>query len=447
MKNIFLLINCAMACTSYSQLQLSSGISWKSSSLTYVVLDNLGLKHDATSVPLDNIFKFTGSSDVAISGNSSPSFTTIQLAKTNNSKLILQHNISAGLILFQSGLIDLNNNNIDLGTTGQLNGETEATHIIGPNGGYVQIVNTLTAPNNANAGNLGALISSSQNLGTVTIRRGHTSQINGRGAGSSILRYFDIIPANNTALNATLRFVYLDAELNGLDKTSLVLWKSDNLTSWSNQGNTSKDNQFNYVEKTGINNFSRWTLSTPTNPLPVLWNSFNTQCLNNQVVISWKTLSEHNTKSFIIQKSFDCTNWNDLTIITALGNSNAALNYSYSDGQVSGTAFYRVEQLDVDGHKLFSPVLRNSCGSNDVFMVYPNPTSSHTWISLQWQSVKNIHIMIYDAKGAFLTGQHETLQAGTNTFRIDLSKYASGNYTIVIANENGKMKMAKVEKK
>jgi hypothetical protein len=447
MKNIFLLISCAMSYTSYSQLQLSSGLSWKSSPSTYIVLDNLGLKHDATSSSLDNVFKFTGGADVAISGTTLPSFSTIQLAKTGSSKLILQRSISANLISFQSGLIDLNGNNIDLGTTGQLSNETEASHIIGPNGGYVQIVNTLNAPNSSNAGNLGAIISSSQNLGSTTIRRGHLSQMNGSSRGNSILRYFDITPTNNTSLNATLRFVYLDAELNGLDENSLVLWKSDNLTTWINQGYNTKDNQFNYVEKTAINNFSRWTLSTPNNPLPLLWNSFNTQCLNNHVLISWKTFSEHNTRSFVIQKSNDGTVWTDLSSVAAAGNSSTVLNYSYSDVQPSGTAFYRVAQLDLDGHKLFSPVLHSICGGNDVLTVYPNPASSQAWISLQWQSVKNIHILIYDAKGALLRTQNETLQAGTNTFSIDLSKYASGNYTIVITNESGKMKIAKMEKK
>ena len=448
MKNILLFITCIVYFTNVdSQLQLSSSLSWKSSSSTYIVLDNLGLKHDATSAPLDNIFKFTGSSDVSISGTTMPLFSTIQLAKSGNAKLILQRNIAANLISFQSGLIDLNGNNIDLGTTGQLNNETEASHIISPNGGYVQIVNTLNAPNNSNAGNLGAVISSSQNLGSVTIRRGHVSQRNGSGMGNSILRYFDIIPANNTALNATLRLVYLDAELNGLDENSLVFWKSDDLTTWTNQGYNTRDNQFNYVEKTGINNFSRWTLSTPNNPLPVVWSSFNTQCQNNRVVISWKTLSEHNTKSFIVQRSIDGTNWIDVTIITAAGNSNSAINYSYTDARSAGNAFYRIIQVDADSHKLFSPMLRISCGSNDIFMVYPNPASSQVWISLQWQAAKNIQILVYDEKGSLLNNQNQTLQTGTNTFSLDLAKYATGSYTLVITDENGKTKVAKVEKK
>lgn len=444
MKNIFFLISCFIVYTSYSQLQLSSGLSWKSNASTYVVLDNLGLQHDMATASLDNIFKFTGSTDVSINGNTLPSFTTIQLAKNGTSKLILQRNISALSISFQSGLIDLNNNNIDLGTTGQLNNETEASHIIGPNGGYVQVINTLNAPNNSNAGNLGAIISSSQILGSVTIRRGHVSQKNGSGMGNSVLRYFDITPSNNAALNATLRFVYLDAELNGIDENALVLWKSDNLITWSNQGYNSKDNQFNYVEKTGINNFSRWTLSTSNNPLPVLWNSFNTICQNNRTRISWETLSEYNTQSFIILKSNDGMNWIPLITIPAAGNSSSTHKYSYTDIQ-NGNLFYKVQQVDVNGITSFSPVLKNACNSNEIFQVYPNPGKDVLWITLQW-GIGPTHLFLYDAKGALVKQQQENLQSGVNVFTFNISPYPVGSYSLLVKDQHGRAKTVKIQK-
>ena len=159
-------------------------------------------------------------------------------------------------------------NNIDLGATGAVNGESETSRLIGFAGGYIQIINTLNAPSSANPGNLGAIITSPQNLGSTTIRRGEQSQANGGGAGSSILRYYDISPATNSGLNATLRFSYFNAELNGLDENTLVLWRSPDNISWSNQGFTTRNTITNYVEKTGIDAFSRWTLSATSNPLP-----------------------------------------------------------------------------------------------------------------------------------------------------------------------------------
>jgi Secretion system C-terminal sorting domain len=113
-----------------------------------------------------------------------------------------------------------------------------------------------------NPGNLGAVITSAQNLGSTTIRRGHIAASNVVASKPSINRYFDITPTNNTGLNATLRFNYFDAELNGRTEAWLGLWRSnDNGNTWTGAGFGTRDAVANFVQQTGINSFSRWTLS------------------------------------------------------------------------------------------------------------------------------------------------------------------------------------------
>lgn len=142
-----------------------------------------------------------------------------------------------------------------------MNSESETSRITGDNGGVVTITQTLNAPSLVNPGNLGAIITSAQNFGSTVIRRGHQAQpvIN----QFSVKRYFDINPANNSSLNATLRFGYFDAEMNGLDENSVVLWKSPDNINWNEAGVDSRSTTTNYIEKTGITDFSRWTLTTP----------------------------------------------------------------------------------------------------------------------------------------------------------------------------------------
>src|SRR5205814_2545154 len=134
MKKIFILSSIVfVAFCSNAQLHISSGTNWKSESSTYVVLDSMSLQHDATSASLDNIFKFTGNTNVSISGNTLPLFTNVNVALAGTSKIILQRTIDISQNLnFQSGLLDLNNNNIDLGTGGSVIGESELTRILGP---------------------------------------------------------------------------------------------------------------------------------------------------------------------------------------------------------------------------------------------------------------------------------------------------------------------------
>ncbi len=95
-----------------------------------------------------------------------------------------------------------------MGSTGLLLGESDNSRIVGSAGGEVLFVAALNAPAGVNPGNLGAWISSSKNLGSVTIRRGHKAL--SLPGGNSILRYFTISPSNNSGLAATLRFGYFD---------------------------------------------------------------------------------------------------------------------------------------------------------------------------------------------------------------------------------------------
>jgi hypothetical protein len=190
--------------------------------------------------------------------------SNLQLNKTNNSQLALNNHINIGnTVNFISGLLDLNGNNILMNGTANIIGESETSRIIGPNGGYVEINQLLNTPSTANPGNLGAIITSPSNMGIVTIRRGHLAQ-SGNGLSSSINRYFNIIPATNNNLDATLRIKYFDAELNGQPEEWLGMYQTcpefDNGL-WINLGFTSVNAFTNFVEYAGLNSLCKHTLS------------------------------------------------------------------------------------------------------------------------------------------------------------------------------------------
>jgi hypothetical protein len=272
MKRILLLL--LMGCSLlqlYGQgtVQLTSGTNIKTTGGIYLVLDNMHLVNNGNLQQSDGngTVKFIGSNAINFSGSGATTINHLFLSKGSNSQLNLQSNISVTAdVNFQGGLINLGNSHIDLGNTGLLTGESESSRATTTGSGYIQASGTLNAPGGVNPGNLGAIITSATNLGATTIRRGHAVQNNIFGTNPSIGRYYDILPANNTGLNATLRFRYFDAELNGLNEATLSLWKSMDNTTWKSIGYSSKDATANYVEKTGISDFSRWTLGTATPP-------------------------------------------------------------------------------------------------------------------------------------------------------------------------------------
>jgi hypothetical protein len=337
--------------------------------------------------------------------------------------------------------------NILLQPAALLNGESETSYITGTNGGYVQITNTLNAPTLVNAGNLGAVITSTENLGSTIIRRGHVSQINAYGAGNSILRYYDIIPTNNASLNAGLQLTYLDAELNGLDENSLVLVKSTDNINWTSQGFDSRNTTANYVEKAGLADFSRWTLSSPANALPLLWSSFNTQCITGATRISWKTQQEQNTASFVVRRSTDGITWTDIGSIPAAGNSQTTLSYTYTDPQSpAGKGYYQLLQRDIDGQQTYSPVLTTQCGQPESIKVYPNPLQNTCWVNIQSETSEAINLRVYDSRGALLKQQAVNIQAGNNQFALSLNSLTPGSYSLVVTWSDGKVKAIPLQK-
>ena len=258
MKKYFLLYIILFLCLpGIGQLTIAEGVNWINSGNVTLTIQNMNLVNNGYFVPGTGSIKFTGNQNSVISGNSAPRINIIEVAKTNGAKVSLNRTIVVNSsINFISGQLDLNGSNILMTASANISGESEINRIIGPNGGYIEITQDMNAPLSVNTGNLGATITSAANLGTVTIRRGHTPQ-SGTGLAGSVQRYYSIVPANNSNLNATLRLKYFDAELNGQNENALVIYQSNNSgTDWTNLSQSTRNTNANYVEKTGIGSFA-----------------------------------------------------------------------------------------------------------------------------------------------------------------------------------------------
>ena len=439
-KIIYFFAACIFSLSAAAQLSIQSGATLYLSGNAQIVLQDINLVNDGIiTVAANGRFSFTGSANSQISGSQQPVFNELEITKTGINKLILQRAIDVnGKIVFTSGLIDLNNNNINLGNAAFLENENENSHIIGSNGGLLIFNTTLNAPASANPANLGAIISSSQNLGAVTIRRGHKSQINGYGQGNSVLRYFDILPANNTGLNATLRFQYFDAELNGLTENSLLFWKSLNNTTWTQQGFNSRDVTSNYVEITGVNDFSRWTLSSPGNALPVTGLSLSGRWKNKASYLSWSTLTEYNNNYFDVERKY--TNENNFIPVGrknsahADGNSQTHTAYNWIDITAvanKGVIQYRLKQIDRNRQFKYSNTIVIKPNAADVFIetIYPTiAVKNSLYIQTGNINVKNMQVQVFDMQGR----QYLNKQMDYQSQWLPLPELGAGMYRVII---------------
>ena len=336
----------------YAQLTISSGAQWISNGNTSVVLQNMDLVNNGLISASAGSFKFGGSQNTTISGSSMPLFGIIEISKSNNAKVLLGRNISVGsLINFISGQLDLNNNNVLMAASANIAGESETNRIIGPIGGFVEITQTMNAPASVNAGNLGATITSSANLGSVTIRRGHLPQ-SGTGLTTGIQRYYSILPQNNGNLDATLRLRYFDSELNGQNENVLVIYKSDdNGVNWNNMSQTTRNSNADYVEKTAMNTLSLQTLS---NDAVVSIDGVTGLAFTGQrkktteVTLKWTSQTETNMSGYQIERRLkNEISFSNRAFVNSLapgGNSFSQLSYQNVDANsYADTSYYRVK--------------------------------------------------------------------------------------------------------
>jgi hypothetical protein len=197
------------------------------------------------------IYKWSGNSEITISGT--PTINHMVISSTATPVLESDFTVNKNLILEND--VNINGNTITIGNSGIL--IEDAGVFIGTSGSITTTrnLNNITSENIAN---LGVEITTAEDMGSTVIKRNFGSQ-SGDGITSSIKRYYDITPTNNTSLNATLVFHYNDSELNGITESDLKLVKSsDSGTKWSYAGG-SVNTTLNTISLNGINSFSRWT--------------------------------------------------------------------------------------------------------------------------------------------------------------------------------------------
>ncbi len=420
---------------SFGQLIITPGTQWVNSGAAVIILDDMDLINNGTIIKGNSIVKFTGNTGNAIGGSTASSFHGLEMAKTGNNTVTLTNHIDVSeKVIFSSGLLNLNKYDLTLADTAFLDNESESSRITGITGGEVVITLPLNAPAGYNPGNMGALISSASNLGTVVIRRGHQVQA-GTGMAASIERYFDISPSNNAALDATFRFHYFDAELNGQSEILLKMFRSTNGgVNWTNENYNTRNGVENFVEKTGISSFSRWALSSSGVALPVTGLEFQASRISkDKVLLTWKTNQEFNNKGFGIERKKE--NENDFAstgFINSLapgGNSPFPLSYTKIDtNDFAGKTFYRLKQEDFDGKFVYSVIRVVNGNDEKISSLKAWPIPSNGNVNVLFQNIEKDILQVFAMNGRLV----QQVPALNNT-TLKITGLLTGSYVIRLA--------------
>jgi hypothetical protein len=174
--------------------------------------------------------------------------------------------------------------------------------------------------------------------------------------------------------------------------------------------------------------------------------TLDVQCAGENVIVSWKTASEHNSLNFIVERSEDGSAWSEIQTVGAAGNSNTIIEYAIEDaGAARGVKYYRLIQTDQDGaQKVYGPVISNCGSDNSIFMSFPNPSDADiTLVFNDKNIVGSTTLMVRDAHGRVVRSIALEIQPGTNSILIPDMELTPGVYYLQLEGESFKTPVIK----
>ncbi len=166
--------------------------------------------------------------------------------------------------------------------------------------------------------------------------------------------------------------------------------------------------------------------------LPVGLVSFEANAYtNDRVELSWATSSEVNSDYFIIERSIDGENWQQLDQVEAVGNSVEQTNYKLIDeAPYQGTSYYRLKQFDIDGSLSTTDVEAVYLNSSemDELLIFPNPSSD--LVTLKGDLVTLSTFGFLNVLGQNIKSEITIYDQGDGTIVLDVSTLSPGIYQI-----------------
>jgi hypothetical protein len=164
--------------------------------------------------------------------------------------------------------------------------------------------------------------------------------------------------------------------------------------------------------------------------LPLTLLSFTAVLNGKAVQLQWTTAAEINAKNFIVQRSIDSMNFQDIGSINAVGDSTQITSYGFTDAGASNAGinklYYRLQIVDKDGKLTYSNIATVQIENGKLFVIYPNPVRDQLLITSD-TSLNNSQIRIFDPDGKVVY-QKQVSNTQAATTKINVSGFGNGVY-------------------
>lgn len=166
--------------------------------------------------------------------------------------------------------------------------------------------------------------------------------------------------------------------------------------------------------------------------------------INDHNYISWRDYENSNIDHFIIERSFG--NTDEFVEIEKVESEYNQLDYNYGDYDISetGSYFYRIQGVDIQGNQVSSDIIRVDVEFQYDYglELFPNPVEDKFQIELSLSSPETqLEYQIFGFDGRLVTQRTDlgsSFDKGKHTFDINVEDLNSGNYSVRVNMGSGK---------
>ncbi|MCP4441133.1 MAG: T9SS type A sorting domain-containing protein [Aureispira sp.] len=167
-------------------------------------------------------------------------------------------------------------------------------------------------------------------------------------------------------------------------------------------------------------------------------------------VLEWTTSQEENLQHFELERSNDGVNFEKITDVLAIGNSQAQQDYSHVDEYPGvGAKYYRLKSVHQDGTIGYSHIVTLTRDKKEHFTnisIYPNPTKDKFFVELASDIAGAVEYDIRDVIGQNAQKGKLDIIAGMNKLELSLDNMPSATYIVSFTVEGQRVQRRIVKK-
>jgi Secretion system C-terminal sorting domain/Bacterial Ig domain len=175
------------------------------------------------------------------------------------------------------------------------------------------------------------------------------------------------------------------------------------------------------------------------NPLGFEFSNYDVVNLGCKADVIWTSPYIADADYFgIYRKKFDQSSFMEIDKVAPIVNGNTAVTYTYHDTKVSAGAYqYKIVLFKINTTYV-STEIKNvvfDCGTGVVITVFPNPTTDDIFVTVENGEEGDYKLKLIDMAGKIVFIQDATINGKTQTLKLPMQAYTTGNYILEVSND------------